>query len=63
MRTMGINKLSPEDFYRFTLRLLIFFIRTFVMRLGYYLSPMLHPPVLAGTYCEVHKKKFASGLL
>jgi hypothetical protein len=63
VRTIGINKLSQEDFYRISLRLLIFFIRSFITRLGYYPSPMLYPPVLASPRCESHRHKFATGLL
>jgi hypothetical protein len=63
VRHMGINKLTLNDFARLTVRILTFFIYTFVTRLGYYPSPMLCPPILAGPRCAIHKKKFASGLM
>lgn len=63
VRTMGINKLSQEDFYEFSWRLLTFYIRTFISHLGYYPSPMLYPPILAGSHCEAHRRKFATGLM
>jgi len=47
VRNMGINKLPQKDFYKLTICLLTFFIRTFVTHLGYYPSPMLNPLVLA----------------
>ena len=62
VRTMGINKLSQEDFYEFAVRLLMFYIYSFVTRLGYYPSPMHHPPVLINRRCATHKKKFGTGL-
>ena len=62
VRNMKIDRLKVSDFRRLTLRLLAFFIKTFVTRLGYYPSPMLHPPILAGHYCINHKRKFATGL-
>jgi hypothetical protein len=62
-RTIGINGLLKADFYKFALCLIVFFMRTFITRLGYYPSPMLYPPILAGARCEAHKKKFATGLL
>ena len=62
VRNMRINKLSVEDFLRLTLHVLIFFIKSFVTRLGYYPSPMLCPPILADQRCTQHKKKFATGL-
>jgi hypothetical protein len=60
-RYMGINqfnKLPQKEFYTLTVRLLVFFITTFVTRLGYYPSPMLHPPILAGHHCAKHRRKF-----
>ena len=61
VRNMGINKLSAGDFYKLTMRILIFFINSFVTRLGYYPSPILCPPILASQRCPKHKKKFATG--
>jgi hypothetical protein len=62
VRNMGINKLTPKDFHRLCIRVLAFFINTFVTRLGYYPSPMLCPPILANHRCPTHKKKFATGV-
>jgi hypothetical protein len=62
IRNIQINKLSVEDFRRLTERVLSFFIKSFVTRLGYFPSPMLHPPILANPRCTKHKKKFATGL-
>ncbi|KAH9962007.1 hypothetical protein BGW80DRAFT_1462982 [Lactifluus volemus] len=61
VRTMGINKLSQKDFYKLAVHLLTFFIHTFITRLGYYPSFLLHPPILAGPCCSRHRKKFATG--
>lgn len=58
VRTMGINKLSGPDCQKFTIRLLAFFIHSFVKRLGYYPSPMLCPPYLGAHACPAHVKKF-----
>ncbi len=63
VRNMGINKLSSGDFRRLSIRVLAFFIKSFVTRLGYYPSPMLCPPILANQRCPKHKKKFATGLI
>ena len=60
-RYMGINqfnKLPQKEFYTLTVHLLVFFITTFVTRLGYYPSPMLHPPILTGHHCAKHRRKF-----
>lgn len=62
VRNMGINKLTGSDLRRFTVRLLAFFIHSFVRRLGYFPSPLLRPPTLAGHTCIVHRKKFGYGL-
>jgi hypothetical protein len=62
VRTLGINRLSSGDFWRLSIRVLAFFIKTFITRLGYYPSPMLRPPILANQRCPKHKKKFATGL-
>jgi hypothetical protein len=63
VRNMGINGLEAEDFSRLAVCILTFLIKTFVTRLGYYPSPMLHPPILAGPHCAIHRKQFATGLL
>ena len=64
VRNLVINKkMSKTSFRRLTVRILAFFIDTFVTRLGYYPSPMLYPPILAGARCATHRKKFASGFL
>src|ERR1700761_2671871 len=47
VRTMEIDGLSKSDFHKFTVRLLIFFIHSFVIHFGYYPSPLLRPPTLA----------------
>ena len=57
-KTIGINGLSGPDCQRFTIRLLTFFIHTFVIRLGYYPSPLLRPPYLGAHSCTTHTKKF-----
>ena len=62
VRNVGINKLSFEDFRRLATRVLIFFINSFVTRLGYFPSPMLRPPFLANQRCPKHRKKFATGI-
>jgi hypothetical protein len=63
VKGMAINKkLSLTDFRTLTVRILIFFIKTFVTRLGYYPSPMLCPPILANPCCTKHQKKFATRL-
>ena len=61
VQNMGINKLSGSDFHRFTVYLLTFFINSFVKCLGYYPSPLLHPPTFAGHTCTSHQKKFGNG--
>ena len=62
VRTLGINNLDCRDFEKLSLRILTFFIHTFITRLGYYPSAILHPPVLASHYCALHPKKFGTGL-
>jgi len=62
VRNMGINKLSFYDFRKLVVRILIFFIRSFVTHLGYFPSPMLHALILTGHCCKTHKKKFDTGL-
>ncbi|KAI9460483.1 hypothetical protein BJY52DRAFT_1261983 [Lactarius psammicola] len=58
VRTMGIDELSAPDCHKFTVRLLAFFIHSFVTRLGYYPSSLLRPPTLAACSCTDHAKKF-----
>jgi hypothetical protein len=62
VRSIGINNMDAKDFEKMSVRLLTFFIHSFVTRLGYYPSPMLHPPFLASHYCNIHPQKFATGL-
>jgi hypothetical protein len=63
MKNMGINKLSGPDFFKFTVRLLAFFIQSFVWHLGYLPTALLHPPILAGHTCANHRIKFGNGLI
>jgi hypothetical protein len=63
VKTMGINKLSGTTLFKFTVRLLVFFIQSFVWHLGYYPSALLHPPTLAGHTCANHRKRFGNGLI
>jgi hypothetical protein len=63
VRNMGFKQLSFEDFRSITVRILIFFIRSFVTRLGYFPSPMLCPPTLANQRCTTHRKNFGAGLI
>ncbi|KAH9007812.1 hypothetical protein EDB85DRAFT_2165216 [Lactarius pseudohatsudake] len=63
VRTMEISNLSRLDFQKFTVRLLAFFIHSFVTRLGYYPSALLHPPTLTTHSCIRHLKKFGYGLI
>jgi hypothetical protein len=58
VRNIGIEKLSGPDPHKFTVRLLTFYIHLFVICLGYYPLPLLHPPTLAAHSCMVHAKKF-----
>jgi hypothetical protein len=58
VRTMGINKLSGLDCQRFTIRLLAFFIHSFVTHLGYFPSPLLCPPRFGAHSCRDHAHKF-----
>ncbi len=62
-RMPGITDLSMQDFHRFTVRLLAFFIHSFVTRLGYYPSPLLRPLILATHSCADHRRKFGNGLV
>ena len=62
IRNIRIKTLSFEDFRRLAVRILVFFITSFVTRLGYLPSPMLRPPILANPRCSKHKRKFAAGL-
>jgi hypothetical protein len=61
VRYISLDKIAPEVFQKLTHRLLVFFIYTFITRLGYYPSPILHPPLLASHYCIKHPKKFGVG--
>ena len=63
IRKIGISKLPKKQFTTLAVRLLAFFINSFVTRLGYYPSPMLCPLILANHSCAKHRKKFATGLL
>ncbi|KAH8994630.1 hypothetical protein EDB83DRAFT_2534609 [Lactarius deliciosus] len=60
VRTMEIDNLSGSDLHKFTIRLLVFFIHSFVTRLGYYPSPLLLPPSLAAHSCADHAKSFGN---
>ncbi|KAH9028308.1 hypothetical protein EDB85DRAFT_1892600 [Lactarius pseudohatsudake] len=60
VRMMEINNLSGSDLHKFTIRLLTFFIHSFVTRLGYYPSPLLLPPTLAAHSCADHTKSFGN---
>ncbi|KAH8976361.1 hypothetical protein EDB86DRAFT_3097181 [Lactarius hatsudake] len=60
VRTMEIDNLSESDLHKFTIRLLAFFIHSFVTRLGYYPSPLLLPPTLAAHSCADHAKSFGN---
>jgi hypothetical protein len=62
IRNMGINKLELHDFCKLAVRVLIFFIKSFITHLGYFPSPMLCPLILANQHCTRHKKKFATGI-
>ena len=42
MRTIGINNMDPSAFFKTSLRILTFFIHTFVTRLGYYILSLTH---------------------
>ncbi|KAH9171259.1 hypothetical protein EDB89DRAFT_1972868 [Lactarius sanguifluus] len=61
VRRVRIKTLPEQDFYKLTIRLLSFFIHSFVSRLGYYPSPILNPPILATVSCVKHRRKFGSG--
>jgi hypothetical protein len=58
-----IDALSGPDFHKFTVRLLTFFIHSFVTCLGYYPSPLLYPPTLAAHSCANHAEKFGNALI
>jgi hypothetical protein len=62
VKTLGINSLSLRDFQRLSVRLLAFYIHSFVSRLGIYPSPLLHPPILAVPSCHDHRRKFGCGV-
>ena len=61
IRIFRINNLEAEVFFKLAVRILAFFIHSFITRLGYYPSPMLCPPILAGPQCAKHRKKSATG--
>jgi hypothetical protein len=63
VRGKNIKALDSSDFRILSLRLLIFFINSFVTRLGYYPSHMLVPPTLATASCadRIHRQKFGHG--
>ena len=61
VKTLEIKSLFRLDFYRLTVRLLAFYIYSFVSRLGYYPSPLLHPPTFATPCCYDHRRKFGVG--
>ncbi len=63
VRMIGINNLSEQDFHKFTICLLSFFIHSFVTHLGYYPSCLLLPPTLAAHSCIDHAKKFGYALV
>jgi hypothetical protein len=63
IKNMGINKLTGPDLYKFTAHLLMFFIQSFIKHLGYYPSPLLCPPTLAGHTCAGHRKRFGNRLI
>ncbi|KAH9168593.1 hypothetical protein EDB89DRAFT_1990759 [Lactarius sanguifluus] len=60
VRTLEIDNLSGSDCHKFTIRLLMFFIHSFVTRLGDYLLPLLRPPTLAAHSCTDHAKSFGN---
>jgi hypothetical protein len=63
VKTLSINSLSHPDFYRLAVRLLAFYIHSFVSCLGYYPSPLLYPPTFATPACSRcdHRRKFGVG--
>ena len=63
VKTLGINSLSLHDFHRLSVCLLSFYIHSFVSRLGFFPSPLLHPPILAVPSCHAHHQRFGSGFL
>ncbi len=58
METLNINSLLGPVFRRLTIHLLAFYIDSFVSHLGFYLSPLLHPPILTVPSCQEHCQKF-----
>ena len=54
--SIKINMLSKSDLHKFTIRLIAFFVRSFIVHLGYYPSTLLRPPTLAAHSCMVHAK-------
>ena len=61
VRTLNVDSLLGPVFRRLTVRLLAFYIHSFVSHLGYYPSSLLHPPVLAVPSCREHSRKFGLG--
>ena len=57
-----ISELSMEDFQKFTIHLLAFFIHSFVTRLGYYPSGLCYPPTSATHSCSKHCERFGHDL-
>jgi len=62
VRNIELSKLPEKESTTLTVRLLTFFINTFVTRFGYYPSPMLCPPILAAHHCAKHRKEFTTRL-
>ena len=58
VRRLDVNKLSTLEFHKFTVRLIAFFIHSFITRLGYFPSPLLCPPTFATHSCCKHRRKF-----
>jgi hypothetical protein len=61
VKTLGINSLSLQDFHRLSVCLLSFYIHSFVSRLGFFPSPLLHPLILTVPSCHAHHRRFGSG--
>jgi hypothetical protein len=60
-RRVEISELPMQDFHRFTVRLVAFFVHSFITRLGYYPSPLRLPSLLATHSCADHKSLFGEG--
>jgi hypothetical protein len=61
VKTLGINSLLDPDVHRLTIRLLAFYIQSFVSRLGIFPSPLLRPSIQAVPSCPTHRRKFGHG--